>query len=53
VQVLHLAAESTSLRGAVFRAAAEEVCSAAAERRSLKHQLGISRRFLQITAIAV
>jgi hypothetical protein len=37
----------------VFHAAAEEVCTAATERRLLKHQLGISRRFLQITAIAV
>jgi hypothetical protein len=67
--VLHLAAESNSLRAAVFRSAAEEVCRspvpavpmAAKNLREIPSwfapkradQLGISRKFLQKTAVRV
>jgi hypothetical protein len=52
LQVLHLAAESDALRAAVFRAAAQEVCTALVlEKRTVRPQLGVDRAFLQATAV--
>jgi len=49
-KILHLAAEGGSMRAAVFRAAATEVCAAISEDRAPLSQLGVSRAVLQETA---
>jgi len=48
-QVLHLAAETNELRQSIFKAGAKELCRArrSGEVVALKHQLGITRSFLQ------
>lgn len=49
-QILHLAAESTSMRASVFRHAAISLCTAFVAGRSPLQQLGITRKYLQKTA---
>eukprot|EP00600_Ochromonadales_sp_CCMP1393_P001449 CAMPEP_0174982932 /NCGR_PEP_ID=MMETSP0004_2-20121128/16820_1 /TAXON_ID=420556 /ORGANISM="Ochromonas sp., Strain CCMP1393" /LENGTH=741 /DNA_ID=CAMNT_0016235043 /DNA_START=197 /DNA_END=2422 /DNA_ORIENTATION=- len=56
-QILHLAAESNAMRSAVFHYAASQLCKFATYYTSgddaLPLQLGISREFLQMTAMRV
>ena len=48
-QVLHLAAESSSLRQNVFKAGMIEVCNAIEKKRQPTHQLGLNREFIRHT----
>ena len=42
-KILHLAAESDRVRGAIFAEARWEVCNGSMERREYRHQFGVTR----------
>jgi hypothetical protein len=52
-QILHLAAESSSMRSEVFKLGAEETCKAIGGGRQVKPQLGLTQSVLRSTAETV